>query len=92
LQGFGDMLCSDALGSGEIGDRTGQLEHPVIAASRERQLTHGSSHELFAGGVEPRKELDFLRTHIGIGQDVCAREALRLNIPCFPYARANRLG
>lgn len=72
LEGFGNVLRANAVAGGEVSDGPGQLEHPVITASGERQLTDSRSHELLAGGIQAREELNFPRSHVGVGQDIRA--------------------
>jgi hypothetical protein len=51
LERFGEVGGFDVVGTGEVGDGAGELEHPVIAAGGELQLLEGGSRR---GGVYRR--------------------------------------
>jgi hypothetical protein len=66
----------------QVGDGTGELEHAVIRPRREVQLAHGRLHEALPGLVQTTKLAHFSWPHTGVGAQVGALGALRLNCSC----------
>src|ERR1700687_4478422 len=50
LECFGDRVRADLIATLEIGDRAGDLPHPVVAARGERQPPHCRDEQAAGGG------------------------------------------
>ena len=64
--------------AGQIGDRAGKFEHPVVSACRELELAHGSLHQPLTGFIQAAVTPHVGRVHIGITERPATMQPLRL--------------
>lgn len=83
LDGFGHMLGPDAVCAGEIGDRPGDLQDPVIGPGREPQSRDRHLEQLLPHRRVHQAELpDLARLHPRVGVETAAA----LKSPCLTVA------
>jgi hypothetical protein len=81
LQCFGKVCRTNRIGTCQIGNRSGQFEHPMIGSPRELELAHGRLHQALGGCIWLAEFADFGSAHIGICQAV--RDAPETNALAF---------
>ena len=84
------MLGRDRGEAGEVGDRAGHPERPIVAASREAEPRHGCTHETGAFGSERAEAPEQTRAHLGVDAQARPVEPLTLALARDQHAGPNR--
>ncbi len=87
LNRLGQVGDLDIRAAGQVSDRPGQFEHPVVAPRREVQPAHGRPEEGLAGLVRPAEAVRLGRPHLPVRQD---RQVLKS--PPLPLAGRSHPG
>src|SRR5580700_6063731 len=83
------MADSDAGLSIKVCDGTGNLQDPVVPASAQSLLLHGSLKQTFGFRGELTVSADLAGMHLRIGEDAVGCETLVLPLPRRQHTRAN---
>src|SRR5206468_6611456 len=84
------VLSRQCLRAGQVGDRARDLEHPVVAASREPQARHGGGEQALGVGRERTEVPDLARAHRCVDASGARAEAVTLELPRDFYSRPDR--
>ena len=78
MDGFGEVLGADVVGSVDVGDGAGEAEDFVVGAGGEAKLVHGLAEESFASFIKRTVAADGAGSHAGVGGGGVGAETLSL--------------
>ena len=85
------MLRRQRVGSGQIGNRAGDLEHAVVTAGREPQACHGRGEQALGLGGDRTEASNLARAHRGVDAGRAGAEAVTLLLASALDPRPDRL-
>ena len=91
LQRLRNVFSLYAVGSRQVGDRSRNLQHAVIAAGAQTELLGRGQQQRVSFAVRPAMRRDSAAAHVGVGARTIDTVACVLESPRAENSRSNRL-